>query len=700
MTSSLGDALPRFVGGIVSDKGSTFTVAASDSSSEFKAMANFVCDGTADQVEIQRALDSLPTIGGMVLLLPGTYTCSGSVNIPRNNVTLTGLVHAYGYDEVYANTTTLLFTAGGAQANIRTGTHTGPGNEIDTLNDTAANFSTSGVRCGDLITNTTKSTTGRVNVVDSTTAITTRMSANDWDISDAYTIDRASVGIDLLTGINSLTDVRLNCIIKDLRINCSGVDYGIRFGLRTLLENVTINGATVAGAIGQNVIASHISRCTFVSNTGIGLWISGGRIYSVRDCNLRTNGRQGCLIEGAQGAIFEGCIFESNDRYGVELFKIYPAINLDYVTFLNCYWENNSRDLTANTLYQVFSSSNLNDANPLLTGPNYVTFDTCIFNPGAGGAGVAGTRFLNVQASRFWTFRNCTFSGSANDGQRNGIVLGTNSVATRFEDNNGGRIPTTGVTPYVVTTNGVGGGQRIQDSNNVTSNSLRQVTLWFGVSNITAGASLVAMSSMATQMAALGASFNTNTYVMTSAARLVSIAISRRAALTAGSITVEPFYKASWGAGTPGASTFTSVAGIQTGSHTGGAGATTLTDSAQNFTFIGQAPRIGDTLVRTSGAGFPVSGEIRGITATTLQARQTNNATVDFNNAETYRVDHPPSLSINFAVDASGTSKTFEYNFNVFTIPLGQELGCFISASAAYLAGGVHDTLVGITVEY
>lgn len=46
-------------------------VAASDSLN--KAAANYVCNGTNDHIEIQAALDALPTTGGEVLLLDGTY---------------------------------------------------------------------------------------------------------------------------------------------------------------------------------------------------------------------------------------------------------------------------------------------------------------------------------------------------------------------------------------------------------------------------------------------------------------------------------------------------------------------------------------------------------------------------------------------------------------------------------------------------
>lgn len=48
-------------------------------------------DGTADQVEIQAAIDALPANGGRVLLVEGTYTISESIKIDSHSVELMGL---------------------------------------------------------------------------------------------------------------------------------------------------------------------------------------------------------------------------------------------------------------------------------------------------------------------------------------------------------------------------------------------------------------------------------------------------------------------------------------------------------------------------------------------------------------------------------------------------------------------------------
>ena len=63
-------------------------VASRDSSG--KGRADVVCDGTDDQVEIQEAIDALPSSGGAVELLQGTFNFSDDLEITKSNVTIRG----------------------------------------------------------------------------------------------------------------------------------------------------------------------------------------------------------------------------------------------------------------------------------------------------------------------------------------------------------------------------------------------------------------------------------------------------------------------------------------------------------------------------------------------------------------------------------------------------------------------------------
>lgn len=63
--------------------GPTKVVAASDTPNA-EARADYECDGTADDVEIQAALDALPAFGGTIRLLEGTYVLGASITTPAD----------------------------------------------------------------------------------------------------------------------------------------------------------------------------------------------------------------------------------------------------------------------------------------------------------------------------------------------------------------------------------------------------------------------------------------------------------------------------------------------------------------------------------------------------------------------------------------------------------------------------------------
>jgi len=68
----------------------TFTVAASDSPSASKTRADYVCDGTADDVQVQAAVDALPSTGGLINLIGGNFTFAATVSRDLDNVIIKG----------------------------------------------------------------------------------------------------------------------------------------------------------------------------------------------------------------------------------------------------------------------------------------------------------------------------------------------------------------------------------------------------------------------------------------------------------------------------------------------------------------------------------------------------------------------------------------------------------------------------------
>ncbi|MDD4453284.1 MAG: polysaccharide deacetylase family protein [Proteiniphilum sp.] len=90
-------------------RSATLVVAASDSSANGKAQADYVCDGTADNVKIQAALDALPATGGKIQLLDGTFKLASTLSRAINSITIEGC----GYSTfVYNNNETKLIDLG------------------------------------------------------------------------------------------------------------------------------------------------------------------------------------------------------------------------------------------------------------------------------------------------------------------------------------------------------------------------------------------------------------------------------------------------------------------------------------------------------------------------------------------------------------------------------------------------------------
>ena len=67
----------------------TFKVAASDANAKVIELADYVCDGTADDVQIQAAIDALPATGGKIVLSEGTFQVAAEI-VLDSNVTIEG----------------------------------------------------------------------------------------------------------------------------------------------------------------------------------------------------------------------------------------------------------------------------------------------------------------------------------------------------------------------------------------------------------------------------------------------------------------------------------------------------------------------------------------------------------------------------------------------------------------------------------
>lgn len=62
---------------------------------------NYLCDGTADQVEINNAITALPSTGGEIIILDGTYNITNKISVNKSNVSIKGNGNATTLKRMY-----------------------------------------------------------------------------------------------------------------------------------------------------------------------------------------------------------------------------------------------------------------------------------------------------------------------------------------------------------------------------------------------------------------------------------------------------------------------------------------------------------------------------------------------------------------------------------------------------------------------
>jgi len=76
--------------GVVAHKKTARFVIGTSTAGWTAADCDYLCDGTADQTEINAAITALPATGGEVVILDGTYNITAKINVAKNNVSIRG----------------------------------------------------------------------------------------------------------------------------------------------------------------------------------------------------------------------------------------------------------------------------------------------------------------------------------------------------------------------------------------------------------------------------------------------------------------------------------------------------------------------------------------------------------------------------------------------------------------------------------
>ncbi len=66
---------------------------------------DYLCDGTADQTEINAAITALPATGGEVVILDGTYNITAKIDVTKDNVSIRGNGNATILKRIYNSST-------------------------------------------------------------------------------------------------------------------------------------------------------------------------------------------------------------------------------------------------------------------------------------------------------------------------------------------------------------------------------------------------------------------------------------------------------------------------------------------------------------------------------------------------------------------------------------------------------------------
>jgi len=284
----------------------TYVVAASDSVR--KESAHYVCNGAADQVEINQALNALPEGGGKVLVLSGTYILSGGIQIPMNctlsgegQTTVIKLRNAHNAsislikNKDFAHRTCICdLRIEGNKSNQTSGTVTGiewAGENLDNLTayhrvrdvgiwDTHIGL-TSRFTHSCMISHNTFTNSGGV--------LITRISTNTRIIGNAinYTSLSPNNGVVIRSEDSALTKINGAVVVGNQMQNCGcGVFVGEGTQMCVIGSNVISScqtGITVAGASLEplRVATGHlISSNSIIATQGVGIELVGSGVFS------------------------------------------------------------------------------------------------------------------------------------------------------------------------------------------------------------------------------------------------------------------------------------------------------------------------------------------------------------------------------------------------------------------------------------
>jgi uncharacterized protein YjbI with pentapeptide repeats len=336
------------------------------------------------------------------------------------------------------------------------------------------------------------------------------------------------------------------CGLQSLYISGQNVlDYGAIIGGCKILDQVTISDTNFAGVKFTNYINSTVvTRCSFSDNNSHGAIfehsLNGNTKFSVSDTNFMRNGQTGSIVYNAVGAEFNNCTFEGNQTHGLIINKPTGG-DLYNLTFNSCWFEGNQQ-ATSGAGYQIQITAQVPGLGAAPPGPIY--FNSCNVN---GPPSITAAYGIDLVCG------TVTYTGGSilmTLGQE--VNLGTFALACQFIDvvNTLNYLTSTAGTgtlcsvTYPKITGGTNRAGEITSGGFWTKGGRTQI-LWFTFTgSISAGGSAIAD-------AVNGTAGVLKTFPLTGqVGSLVGMIIAKKVPVTAGSLTVIPYYTAGWSGAT------------------------------------------------------------------------------------------------------------------------------------------------------
>lgn len=253
-------------------RSATLIVAASDSLNH--NMADYVCDGVADEVEINQALNALPVQGGRVVLLEGQYVLANPIIIPDNDIVLEGegwATFINGNNLATGNHAIQVSTWSNCHIkNLSIRTNAGGGNVCHCI------FAEDG--CNDLLIENIYFEDSDSDAIHIEGTSTNRVKILKCFIEGAD-------GYGIYIGMDAL-DQSDNFHIKDNHIYSAGID-GIHIAVCTQNYHHIIEGNSVRSCVGHGIcLVEDVRECSILDNYVLSNGGDGIRLETDCDNNL------------------------------------------------------------------------------------------------------------------------------------------------------------------------------------------------------------------------------------------------------------------------------------------------------------------------------------------------------------------------------------------------------------------------------